>query len=51
MVTRISELVEVSDAICPQKHEKRACASSLRHILSCCYRGWDHDQMSLVRNW
>ena len=20
-----------------------------RHVLSCCYRGWDHDQVSLVR--
>ena len=37
--------------ICLQKHERRACASSPRHVLSRCYRGWDQDQISLVRNW
>ena len=34
-----------------EKHEGRACASSPRHVLSCCYRDWDQDQISLVRNW
>ena len=34
-----------------KKHEGRACASSPRHVLSRCYRGWDQDQISLVRNW
>jgi len=26
-----------------KKHEGRACASSPRHVLSCCYRDWDQD--------
>ena len=32
-----------------KKYEERACASSPRHVLSCCYRCWDQDQISLVR--
>ena len=34
-----------------KKHEGRTCASSPRHVLSRCYRGWDQDQISLARNW
>ena len=44
----------LGDAVTPvdaklSPNEEPACASSPRHVLSCCYRCWDQDQISLVR--